>query len=140
MSEEKQILLPVRNGKETIYDIRIDSSFERLPDSLGSLADPERRVCLVSDSNVWPLYGEQTEKILSACFRSVSTCILPAGEPFPDPQAGGTGTAVNKDLFHETPSALTVIPAGDAEDRQMLISFCLQRPPRPALWWEGRTG
>ncbi len=80
MKEEKQILLPVRNGNETIYDIRIESSFGQLQDSLAQLADSGRRICLISDSNVWPIYGEEVEKILSGCFRSVCTCILPAGE------------------------------------------------------------
>ena len=50
-----------------------------LEEALRKLENQGRRICIVSDSNVWPLYGEQVEKILSGCFESVCSFIIPAG-------------------------------------------------------------
>ena len=80
MSNEKQILLPVRDGEKTIYDIRIDKSFDSLAEAVNSIENKGKRILIVSDSNVFPLYGEEVTGILSKCFDTVVSYVIPAGE------------------------------------------------------------
>ena len=80
MSNEKQILLPVRDGEKTIYDIRIDKSFDGLAEAVNSIENKGKRILIVSDSNVFPLYGEAVTNILSECFDVVASYVIPSGE------------------------------------------------------------
>jgi 3-dehydroquinate synthase len=62
------------------YDIHIGPG---LLDSLGHKArklGKAEKVCIVSDSNVFPLYGEQAQLALEAEGFSVCTYVIPAGE------------------------------------------------------------
>ena len=62
------------------YDIKIGAG---LLDTLGTeaaLLGKASKVCLVSDSNVYPLYGKQAENNLKEGGLSVTTFVFPAGE------------------------------------------------------------
>ena len=40
------------------------------------------KVCIVSDTNVWPLYGQQAKSSLESSRMEVFTYIIPAGEEY----------------------------------------------------------
>lgn len=73
-------VLPVKYSGKTAYNIYLEDSFERLKETLSELEPEKRRACIVSDTNVWKLYGEEVEKIFKECFSEVITFIFPAGE------------------------------------------------------------
>ena len=62
MSEEKVVdmsRLTVRTGTKSSYDIVYKNSFEALSAEVGSLYPDKVNVCVITDSNVDPLYGEE---------------------------------------------------------------------------------
>ena len=64
------------------YDVLIGSG---LLDSLGSHAaamKKARKVCIVSETNVWPLYGERAKGSLLNAGLEVAEFVFPAGEQF----------------------------------------------------------
>lgn len=78
--KEKKAGLPVKyNGKQA-YTIYLEDSFENLGEYLKELEPAKRKACIVSDSTVWGLYGEQVQKILEDSFETVILFIFPAGE------------------------------------------------------------
>lgn len=72
--------LTVCRDQNPIYDIVMEPSFDRLGEEVKKLGLQERRICIVTDSNVGPLYMEEVKRILSGCCRSVSVFQFPAGE------------------------------------------------------------
>ena len=68
-----------RDGKP-IYDVVMDTSFSGLKEEADRLSLKEHKICIVTDSNVAPLYLEEVKTILSGCCRQVSVFIFPAGE------------------------------------------------------------
>lgn len=68
-----------RDGKP-IYDIVLEQSFGGLQEEVGRLPLKEHRICIVTDSNVAPLYLEEVRSILSGCCKAVSVFVFPAGE------------------------------------------------------------
>lgn len=68
-----------RDGK-TIYDIVMDTSFSGLKEEADRLSLEGHKICIVTDSNVAPLYLEEVKTILSGCCRQVSVFTFPAGE------------------------------------------------------------
>lgn len=78
--KEKKAGLPVKyNGKQA-YTIYLEDSFENLGEYLKELEPAKRKACIVSDSTVWGLYGEQVQKILKDSFETVISFVFPAGE------------------------------------------------------------
>ena len=62
------------------YDIKIGSGLlSSLPEEIKKLGKV-RKLCIVSDSNVYPLYGESCRASLVAAGFTVSTFVFPAGE------------------------------------------------------------
>lgn len=62
------------------YDIKIGPGLlNTLPREVSLLGNVQR-VCVVSDSNVWPLYGSQLQKGLENSHFSVCSYVFPAGE------------------------------------------------------------
>ena len=64
------------------YDVLIGSG---LLDTLGSYATSMkkvRKVCIVSETNVWPLYGDRAKKSLLDAGLEVTEFVFPAGEQF----------------------------------------------------------
>lgn len=74
--------LTVHRDGNAIYDIVIESSFERLGEELESLAVSGKKLCIVTDSTVAPLYLEQVcAQLLPQCAQ-VDAFTFPAGEEF----------------------------------------------------------
>lgn len=72
--------LPVLYQKKPCYDIVFSQSFEGLWEELAELNAENRRLCIVTDSNVDKLYGEEVLKILEGkCLKAVKY-VFPAGE------------------------------------------------------------
>ena len=62
------------------YTVTIGSGLlQRIGQTVAALTKAER-VCIVSDSNVWPLYGEYVTESLCLCGFTVSNFVFPAGE------------------------------------------------------------
>lgn len=68
-----------RDGKP-FYDIVMDTSFSGLKEEADRLSLEGHKICIVTDSNVAPLYLEEVKTILSGCCRQVSVFTFPAGE------------------------------------------------------------
>jgi len=63
-----------------IYDIVLEHSFRGLKAELKKLAIQDRKICIVTDSNVAGLYLDEVKEILAACCKNVSVFVFPAGE------------------------------------------------------------
>ncbi len=74
-----KVLTVHREGK-AVYDIVLDTSFDRLAGEVRKLGVRERRMCIVTDSTVASLYLEQVKGILETCCREVAVFVFPAGE------------------------------------------------------------
>lgn len=70
----------VHNGGKKIYDIVLESSFEKLPGELELLNLKGRKVCIITDSHVQPLYAAQVENLISPLCKRVAEFSFPAGE------------------------------------------------------------
>ena len=68
-----------RDGK-AIYDIVLTQSFDGLKEAVSCLPVKEHKICIVTDSNVAPLYLEEVRAVLSGCCKAVSVFTFPAGE------------------------------------------------------------
>ncbi len=63
-----------------IYDIVLSTAFEGLKEEIKKLDVQDRRVCIVTDSIVGPLYLEEVETIFSACCKQVISFQFHEGE------------------------------------------------------------
>ena len=81
MDRDTWPLIVRADGREA-YRICIDSSFDKLKDALKSLDTKNRKVCIVTDSSVGPLYAAEVSKIFQECFAFVTVLTLPAGEQY----------------------------------------------------------
>ncbi len=79
-SEIDMSRLSVKTGKGSSYDIVYKKSFEALPGEISSLYEDKRRICIITDSNVDPLYGEAVLSKLESVSSGVMKYVLPAGE------------------------------------------------------------
>lgn len=70
----------VRRDGKTIYEIVMESSFGSLGREVSKLPVEGRRLCIVSDSNVAPLYQDEVTKQLLPVCRQVDVFVFPAGE------------------------------------------------------------
>lgn len=73
-------VLPVRCGGEFCYNIHIEDTWDMLPEALRALDLGSRRVCIVTDSNVGPLYSDAVKLALEPLCREISVFTIPAGE------------------------------------------------------------
>lgn len=80
MRQEPEDRLTVHQDGKEIYDIILTDSFDMLANELRRLSCEEKKLCIVTDSNVAPLYLNEIEKILSSCCRKVTSYVFPAGE------------------------------------------------------------
>jgi len=62
------------------YDICIEDSFGALADALEPFALADRKVCIVTDSNVDPFYGAEVEDIVGGISGECVRYVFPAGE------------------------------------------------------------
>ncbi len=72
--------LTVRTAGNEPYDILIRESFADLPAALEGLGCEGRRICIVTDSNVTPLYLEEIRGLAAPCCAHTETHIFEAGE------------------------------------------------------------
>ena len=80
MEERKRVVLPVERDQKPCYSIVLEESFERLADEMEALGVAERKICIVTDSQVGPLYGRMVEqKLLKVC-KKVILYTIEAGE------------------------------------------------------------
>lgn len=75
---EKRIVVS-ENGK-AIYDIVLTKSYNNLPAELEKFHLQGHKLCIVTDSNVSKLYGDELEKLLENFAFSVKRFTFPAGE------------------------------------------------------------
>ena len=73
--------IPVTDGTNVIYTIELKKDFGDLCKELIRLKiSPDQKLCIVTDSNVAPLYAKEVQDQLSAVFSNVFLHIFPAGE------------------------------------------------------------
>lgn len=73
--------LTIQKASKALYDIVIEDSFQNLSLELNAFELQERRVCIVTDSNVAPLYAKEVEKIVSSICKHTVVFTMEAGEP-----------------------------------------------------------
>lgn len=57
--------------KKPCYDIVYEKSFDKLAEELTTLGTGAKRFCIITDSHVKELYGDEVLKALSACSEKV---------------------------------------------------------------------
>ena len=72
--------ITVNYENKPCYDIIISDSFEGFGLQLETLNISERKLCIVSDSNVSPLYLDEILSITKSKSKSVISVTIPAGE------------------------------------------------------------
>ena len=70
----------VRTGADTGYDIIFEEDYSGLPEAVSSLGFEGRRLCIISDSNVFPIYGEEAAAALRKVSDKVYSIVFPAGD------------------------------------------------------------
>lgn len=79
-TEKFESLLTVKTAGNEPYDIVLRESFADLPDCLRAIGCEGRRVCIVTDSNVAPLYLDEVSALAGECCAQVESYVLEAGE------------------------------------------------------------
>lgn len=72
--------MTVHRDGNAIYDIVMEESYDRLGEEAANLHLTDRKLCIVSDSNVAPLYLKTVETQLKPVCREVCSYVFPAGE------------------------------------------------------------
>ncbi len=80
MKEKSENRLTVHLNHEPIYDIVLTESFGGLQKELITLGCANKKLCIVTDSNVAPIYLDEIVSLISDCCRKVTTYVFPAGE------------------------------------------------------------
>lgn len=80
MTASELRVLPVHKDGQHIYDIRITDSFEYFEEALKDAGIGGCRLCIVSDSNVAPLYADLLKMACGTGFSEIKTYVFPAGE------------------------------------------------------------
>ncbi len=73
-------VLTINYEKKPCYDICFETSFENLAEKVESLYGKERKICIITDSNVGPLYADVVKSELQKCSKKTVVLTLPAGE------------------------------------------------------------
>ena len=73
-------LLTINYDKKPCYNIVFDTSFDGLSDSVVELGFNGRKIAVITDSNVKPLYGDEVASILKSVSDKVFIYEIPAGE------------------------------------------------------------
>ena len=72
--------LEVLYNKKPSYNIVIESNFNKLAEELSSLGSCERKICIITDSIVGPLYLEEVTNLLQPICKTVISYTFKAGE------------------------------------------------------------
>lgn len=74
-------LLPIQYNGVPCYSIELQTSFQGLSASMQALGMSGKRICMVADSNVNALYGEEIQQLLKKDdYAEVCRFVFPAGE------------------------------------------------------------
>lgn len=73
-------LLTVNYDEKPIYDIMIEQSFDLLSEKITALGIENKKICIITDSNVEPLYLDKVKAELSKTSNSIFSFTIPAGE------------------------------------------------------------
>ena len=76
----EQKILQVKKSGDFHYNIFFEKSFAQLSEKLNALNKKGRKICIVTDSNVAPLYLKAVEEELKKTDLIFTSYILPAGE------------------------------------------------------------
>lgn len=80
MEEKKCVILPVRRDGEFCYSIILEKSFSTLSEQIGALDVSERKICIVTDTQVGPFYSEAVKcELLKVC-KKVTIYTIETGE------------------------------------------------------------
>lgn len=74
------VLLPVNYENVHCYDIMLERSFDKLYDKVQAFNIQNKRLCIVTESNVGPLYADEIKQGLSPLCKQVVCFSFPAGE------------------------------------------------------------
>ena len=74
--------LPVRREGEICYEIRLEQDFEKLAEGAAELGTEGRKICIVTDTHVGPLYLEAVRERLSGVCSRVTVYTIEAGEDY----------------------------------------------------------
>lgn len=72
--------LDVRKDEKFCYSIRFEKDFSYLSEEIEQLGFLGHKLCIVTDSNVAPLYLQDVKNALSKTFGNVFEFVIPAGE------------------------------------------------------------
>lgn len=72
--------IEVTGKKVTDYKIISDTSFDGLTDNLSTLFPEAKKICIISDKNVYPIYKKEISKVLKSLNAEVSEYIIEPGE------------------------------------------------------------
>lgn len=72
--------ITVHYEEKPAYDILIERDFQKLAGEIKSLGYENRKICIVCDDTVAPLYSEVVQKELNKVSENVFICTFPAGE------------------------------------------------------------
>ena len=72
--------IEIRNGEKKIYDICLDHSYAHLREKLQELGVSGRKVCIVTDSQVAPLYLKEIANLCCGLVSKVTHFVFDAGE------------------------------------------------------------
>ena len=73
-------ILEIRDNNKKLYDICFNSSFDYLNDKLREIGISGRKVCIITDSNVAPLYLSDIKNICENIASKVVSFVFEAGE------------------------------------------------------------
>lgn len=72
--------ITVKRTNDFTYDIVMEPDFSKLAHEIRALELCGRKACIITDSNVAPLYEAQVREELKNVFSTVTTCVFDAGE------------------------------------------------------------
>lgn len=72
--------LDIKKDGVFCYSIWLEPDFQKLPEAMEGLSVKERRICVVTDTEVGKRYGKSVEKVLEGCCRKLTFFTFPAGE------------------------------------------------------------
>lgn len=72
--------LEISHKKTGSYPVIINDDFSLLSQSVKELFPNLKRICIISDSNVAPLFLDEVKNILSSCCEKIYDHVFPAGE------------------------------------------------------------
>lgn len=77
---KQSLCLPVKKDGAFSYPIYLEESFVNLPERIKELDVANKRICIVTDSNVEKIYAKEVMELLTPCCKEISLYTIPAGE------------------------------------------------------------